>query len=93
MKSPFVWDPAKAEANFAKHGVRFAEAEPVFEDDFAITIADDISDPDEQRLVTIGTGAKDRVLVVVFCYRGDQIRIISARTAEPQERIQYEEAR
>ena len=87
----FEWDPDKAEANFAKHGVRFAEAEPVFVDDRAITIADDESDPDEQRFVSIGMGVRERVLVVVYCYRGRNIRIISARLAEPHESAQYEE--
>jgi uncharacterized protein len=32
-----------------------------------------------------------RILVVVFTYRGENIRLISARRAEPQEREQYEE--
>lgn len=36
----FEWDPAKALANVAKHGVRFAEAMAVFDDDYAITITD-----------------------------------------------------
>jgi uncharacterized DUF497 family protein len=87
------WDPRKAEANFRKHGVRFSEAEPVFTDDLAVTNADDESDPDEQRFVSIGTGAKGRVLVVVYCYRGSKIRILSARPAEAHERKQYEEHR
>jgi len=65
----FEWDGNKAEANFKKHGVRFAECLPVFDDDFAITISDDESDPHEQRFVSIGMGAKDRVLVAVYCYR------------------------
>jgi uncharacterized DUF497 family protein len=87
------WDPRKAEANFIKHGVRFAEVEPVFVDDFAITITDDESSLHEQRFVSIGTGMKGRVLVVVYCYRGRKIRIISARPAEAHERKQYEEHR
>jgi hypothetical protein len=87
------WDLRKAEANYKKHGVRFSEAEPVFEDDYAITITDDESDPDEQRFVSIGTGVKGRVLVVVYSYRGKNIRIISARLAEAHERSQYEESR
>ena len=45
------WDAEKAQANFNKHGVRFAECIPVFEDDYAITITDDESDPSEQRFV------------------------------------------
>ena len=81
------------ESNFSKHGVRFAEAEPVFEDDFAITNTDDESDPHELRYVSIGTGVKGRVVVVVYCYRGRRIRIISARPADAHERKQYEEYR
>jgi uncharacterized protein len=87
------WDPRKAEANFKKHGVRFSEAEPVFADDYADTVTDDESDPLEQRFVSIGTGVNWRVLVVVYCYRGSKIRIISARPAEAQESKQYEERR
>jgi hypothetical protein len=89
----FGWDPVKAVANFKKHGVRFSEVEQVFEDDFAITIVDEDSDPREQRFVSIGTGVKERILVVVYCYRGRNIRIISARLAEAHERAQYEEHR
>ena len=89
----FEWDPIKAEENFRKHGVRFAEAEPVFLDDFAVTISDDESDPHELRFMSIGTGVKERILVVVYCYRGINIRIISARLAEAHERVQYEEHR
>ena len=89
----FEWDIPKAEANFRKHGVRFVEAAPIFEDDFAITIEDHESDSEEQRFVSIGIGAKNRVIVAVYCYRGNNIRIISARLAEPHERMQYEENR
>jgi hypothetical protein len=89
----FEWDSRKAEANFRKHGVRFSEAEPVFEDNQAITVADDASDSNEQRFVSMGTGVTGRLLVVVYCYRGENIRIISARLAGTQEREQYEEAR
>ena len=63
------WDAEKAQANFNKHGVRFAECIPVFEDDYAITITDDESDPGEQRFVSLGMGAKGRVLVVAYSYR------------------------
>jgi uncharacterized DUF497 family protein len=89
----FRWDAEKAEANFRKHGVRFAEATPVLEDDYAITVTDDESDPHEQRFISLGLGAKGRVLVVVYSHRHQDIRIISARTAEPHERQQYEENR
>ena len=64
---------------------------PVIEDDFAITIKDDVSDPNEQRFVSIGKGIKQGVLVVVYCYRRKNIRIISARLAKQHERAQFEE--
>jgi uncharacterized DUF497 family protein len=90
----FEWDAdSKAGINFRKHGVRMPEAIPVFEDPFAITIADDESDPIEQRFVTIGVGAVGRLLVVVHTWRGENIRIISARIAETHERSQYEAGR
>jgi uncharacterized DUF497 family protein len=38
-------------------------------------------------------GVKGRVLVVIYTYRGANIRIISARLAEPHESTQYEENR
>ena len=87
----FEWDQqSKAGINFRRHGVRMPEAIPVFEDPHAITITDDESDPGEQRFVTLGTGAAGRLLVVVYTYRGENIRIISARPAEPHERQDYE---
>jgi uncharacterized protein len=69
------------------------EAIPVCDDPCAITITDDESDPDEQRFVTIGMGAMSRLLVVVYTWRGENIRIISARPAEAHEREQYEAGR
>ena len=87
----FEWDEAgKAGINFRKHGVRIPEAIPVFDDRYAITIRDEESDPDEGRFVTLGMGAAGRLLVVVYTWRGDNARIISARPAEPHERAEYE---
>jgi uncharacterized DUF497 family protein len=73
--------------------VRFPECLPVFEDDYAITVTDQESDPGEMRFASIGMGVKGRVLVVIYTYRGANIRIISSRLAEPHERTQYEERR
>ena len=90
----FEWDEAnKAGVNFRKHGVRMPEAIPVFDDPHAITIVDDESDPTEQRYITLGVGAAGRLLVVVYTWRGENIRIISARPAETHEREEYEEHR
>jgi hypothetical protein len=51
-----LWDPGKATSNVAKHGVRFADAAPVFEDSVAITVVDDESDAIELRFVILGAG-------------------------------------
>ncbi len=90
----FEWDEAsKAGINFRKHGVRLPEAIPVFDDPYAITITDEESDPDEHRFLTLGMGATGRLLVVAYAWRGENIRIISARPAETHEREQYEAER
>jgi uncharacterized DUF497 family protein len=85
----YEWDPKKATSNLRKHGVDFADAAIVFEDLSAVTIDDD--DPDEKRFVTIGMDVLARVLVVVYTWRVEKIRIISARNATPDERREYEE--
>jgi uncharacterized DUF497 family protein len=52
-----------------------------------------VTDPDhdEERFVTIGMDAYGRILVVVYTWRGDVIRLISARKATKHEHKQYEE--
>ena len=88
----YEWDPAKARQNLRKHGVDFADAVPVLEDEAALTIRDPFSEQ-EQRWITLGMDALGRLLVVVYTWRGDRIRLISARPATPRERRQYEEGR
>jgi hypothetical protein len=83
------WDPAKAKTNLAKHGVRFADAVTALEDDGALTIRDPNSVA-EERWITLGMDALGRLLVVVFTWRGESLRLISARLATPGERRQYE---
>jgi hypothetical protein len=85
------WDQRKSDANLRKHGVDFADAGTVLHDDHAITISDEESG--EERFVTIGLDALGRVLVVVYTWRAERARIISARPATPSERRQYEGAR
>jgi uncharacterized protein len=86
----YEWHVAKARENFAKHGVNFAEAVAVLEDDLALTILDPFSE-DEERWITLGRNEAGRVLVVVYAWRGDNVRLISARPATPRENSQYEE--
>jgi uncharacterized DUF497 family protein len=85
----YEWDRKKATSNLRKHGVDFADAVTALEDDLALTLDDDY--PSEQRFITIGTDALGRVLVVIYTFQGENIRIISAREATPRECRQYTE--
>ncbi len=85
------WDPYKAKWNLAKHKVSFEEAETALLDTLARTAPDPDHSSDERRFITFGLSAKRRLLVVSFTWRGDSIRIISARLATRRERQVYEE--
>ena len=73
-----------------QHGIRFSDAEIVLFDPDALT-REDLDVKNEQRFVSIGLDAISRVLVVVYTYRGEDIRLISARSATKRERERYEE--
>lgn len=85
----YQWDREKAAANVNKHGIDFTDAVSIFSDDLALTVTDERFE--EERFITIGMDALGRVLVVVYTWRGNEIRLISARKAMSHERIQYEE--
>ena len=82
------WDPGKAQANLVKHGVAFADAEVALSDPLGLSR----EDPDahgERRFVTIGADALGRIVTVVYTHRGDQVRLISARSATRKETDAY----
>lgn len=81
----FEWDPVKAEANLAKHGLSFAEdGELLAGDADYLEIHDDTQDG-EDRFIAIGP-IRRGVIVVVFTEREDDVvRIISAREATRRE--------
>jgi uncharacterized DUF497 family protein len=84
-----LWDSAKAKANLAAHGISFAEAATVFDDDHAIT-REDTDSVGEQRFVTLGLSGVGNLLVVVYAWRGPRIiRVISAWKANARQRKQY----
>ena len=86
----FEWDDAKAVANLAKHEVSFEQARQAFGDIFAVEYDDHRSHYGEDRIILLGM-VGDRLLAVAHTLRGDTIRIISAREAEPHERRRYHE--
>ena len=74
------WDPAKAVSNIKKHGIHFSDVEPAFYDMHALSMPDPFS-VGEERFLLVGTDAVGRILAVSFTYRGETVRLISARRA------------
>jgi uncharacterized DUF497 family protein len=89
----FEWDPRKAEANAAKHGVSFDEAVTIFLDPDALDGPDLRHSSAESRFRRLGWSANGRVLMVAYTLRrsgdAEAIRIISARRASRRERAAY----
>jgi uncharacterized DUF497 family protein len=89
----FEWDPRKAEANAAKHGVTFDDAVSVFLDTDALDGPDLQHSTAEPRSLRLGRAADGRVLMVAYTLRSsvdaETIRIISARRASRRERTAY----
>jgi uncharacterized DUF497 family protein len=86
----YEWDLRKASRNIQKHGVYFADAATVFSDEQALKILDEDSEAFEDRFIILGMSCPGQVLAVVYTWRGDRIRIISARKATAGERSAYE---
>ncbi len=78
------WDPNKARTNLAKHGIAFEDAELALADPLGLT-RDDPDARGEPRFVTVGADALGRIVTVVYSYRGEEIRLLSARPATRKE--------
>ena len=82
----FQWDTEKAEANFRKHRIEFADAARLFQEPH-FTV--ESSRRDEVRFLSVGYLGK-LAIAVVWTPRGEDIlRIISARRARREERETY----
>ncbi len=84
----YEWSEQKKEANFEKHGVDFNDIEN-FEWDSVIETLDDRKNYGEQRWVAIGRIC-DRLYVLIYTMRNNNIRVISLRKANTRERNYYE---
>ena len=85
----FEWDDIKERANRKRHGVNFRTAAKVFLDPYVIEF-DDRDATGELRFNAIGL-VDGRMLFITYTMRGDVVRIISARGAEPHEKRKYHE--
>ena len=88
------WDPAKAAANLQAHGISFAEAATVLDDDFALTREDPDAN-EELRFVTLGLSDVGTLLVVVYAHSEPDttLRVISAWKANKRQGVRYEKSR
>jgi uncharacterized DUF497 family protein len=91
MTIQFEWDEAKNKSNRSKHGIWFEEARSVFADAFSRVLLDEEHSDAEDRFLIVGMSAQGNLLMVVHCYRNDDIiRLISARKATKSEAEFYE---
>ena len=86
----FEWDDDKAAQNWRDHAVSFEMARDAFQDPFAVEWEDAGQDAREPRYGMIAM-LENRLLFVGYTIRGERIRIITARKAEPHERRRYHE--
>ena len=93
----FEWHDEKREANVEKHDIDFLDAIQVFE--VGHFVEDRTREEDEEeRKAAIGPLPEENVpsywsgnlIVVLFTWRNDTIRIISARRASADERRRYD---
>ena len=83
----FEWDGDKNKLNQKLHGIAFEDAKFVFNDPCRVILPDLFHTGKEERWLVIGIVSK--VLFVVFTERGENIRIISARSATKAEKRLY----
>jgi uncharacterized DUF497 family protein len=82
----FVFDEAKSQANRAKHGIDFVEAQALWLDPHIVTLpARTAREPRHMVVGTIG----DRHWSAVVTYRGNLVRLISVRRSRPKEELLY----
>ena len=83
----FEFDASKSEANRAKHGIDFMEAQSLWSDPMLLEIP--AKTEDEPRFLAIGQ-IDSKHWSAVITYRGSHVRLISVRRARTEEVALYE---
>jgi uncharacterized DUF497 family protein len=86
----FEYDPSKSARNKEKHGIDFAEARGLWDDEDRLLIP--AKSETEPRFAMLAA-YRQRVWVAFFTVRQQRVRIISVRRARPNEREEYESRR
>ena len=91
-KNRYIWNRHKNALNQKKHHLSFETASMAFDDPFHTEEFDEENSITEERFNVTGsvTGLINNILITVsVVYRGDLIRIFSARKADPAEVRDY----
>lgn len=83
----FEWDEEKRLSNVRKHGIDFLDAKEIWQGQVLETASPQAHHSEERR-IAIGQ-TEGRLLTVVFTWRENKRRIISARIARKDERENY----
>lgn len=86
----FEWDEGKSSATLTARGFDFDFATRIFEGD-VVEEYDERREYGERRVLAVGQ-VEGQVLTVVYTWRGDRRRIISARRANRREREEYRDS-
>lgn len=85
----FEWDENKNKKNIERHGIDFKDAYLIFENPLLIKI-DTRKEYGEKRLIGLGL-LFEVAVIIIFTKRINNIRIISIRRANKNERKIYQE--
>lgn len=87
----FDWDSGNDSKSLIKHNVDTSEAEEVFYDIDIVPFGIQTQpQADEIRLAVVGKTYSEKILFINFTMRESKIRIISARSANKEEKDIYE---
>ena len=88
----FQWDEGNYEKNWLRHGVTNAEVEQIFSNSPLVVTEPEAQIWGELRYYAYGQTDEGRKLFVVFTFRQELTRVISARDMSRQERREYDNA-
>jgi hypothetical protein len=84
----FEWDEEKRQSNLRKHGLDFIDAKEIWLG-AVIELPSRQGQHEEERIIAIGR-LHNRCIAVIYTWRGDNRRLISARRAGKNEQKCYD---
>jgi uncharacterized DUF497 family protein len=85
----FEWSEQKRLENLRKHGIDFVDAKEIWQGE-VLEVPSEQQEHKEQRYIAYGV-LDGRIIAVVFTWRGEFRRLISARRARRYERQNYQD--